>query len=144
MSDNIPFDIQMEIIKKVYDVRSLIRFRQAQEIIEELVKPLDESEDYIKWQRLRELAMLNSNFRDESPGPSGSVGFQPAIDAIELYGIRYCWTLIYRPAFNDQSLVGLCKYRVTCTLTERLSKVTAKQPGYKPAQSAQLHRASLF
>ncbi|KAL2319441.1 hypothetical protein Fmac_028410 [Flemingia macrophylla] len=50
-----------------------IRLRQAQEIIEELLKPVDESEDYIKRQQLRELAMLNSNFREESPGPSGSV-----------------------------------------------------------------------
>jgi len=33
----------------------------------------EESEDYIKRQQLRELAMLNSNFREESPGPSGSV-----------------------------------------------------------------------
>lgn len=33
----------------------------------------DESQDYIKRQQLRELAMLNSNFREESPGPSGSV-----------------------------------------------------------------------
>nr|GMC85926.1 KH domain-containing protein At2g38610 [Ipomoea batatas] len=50
-----------------------IRLRQAQEIIEELLKPVDESQDYIKRQQLRELAMLNSNFREESPGPSGSV-----------------------------------------------------------------------
>ncbi|PWA97446.1 hypothetical protein CTI12_AA029360 [Artemisia annua] len=48
-----------------------LRLRQAQEIIEELVKPV--SEDYIKRQQLRELAMLNSNFREESPDPSGSV-----------------------------------------------------------------------
>lgn len=33
----------------------------------------DESQDYIKRQQLRELAMLNSNFREDSPGPSGSV-----------------------------------------------------------------------
>jgi len=33
----------------------------------------EESQDYIKRQQLRELAMLNSNFREESPGPSGSV-----------------------------------------------------------------------
>ncbi|PWA52815.1 KH domain-containing protein [Artemisia annua] len=33
----------------------------------------DESEDYIKRQQLRELAMLNSNFREENPGPSGIV-----------------------------------------------------------------------
>lgn len=50
-----------------------LRLRQAQEIIEELLKPVDESQDYIKRQQLRELAMLNSNFREESPGPSGSV-----------------------------------------------------------------------
>ncbi|KAI4338944.1 hypothetical protein MLD38_023947 [Melastoma candidum] len=50
-----------------------IRLRQAQEIIEELLKPVDESQDYIKRQQLRELAMLNSNFREDSPGPSGSV-----------------------------------------------------------------------
>nr|XP_043636313.1 KH domain-containing protein At2g38610-like isoform X2 [Erigeron canadensis] len=50
-----------------------LRLRQAQEIIEELLKPVDETEDYIKRQQLRELAMLNSNFREESPGPSGSV-----------------------------------------------------------------------
>ncbi|CAH9061697.1 unnamed protein product [Cuscuta europaea] len=50
-----------------------IRLRQAQEIIGELLKPVDESQDYIKRQQLRELALLNSNFREESPGPSGSV-----------------------------------------------------------------------
>ncbi|CAI8606638.1 unnamed protein product [Vicia faba] len=50
-----------------------MRLRQAQEIIEELLKPVDESEDFIKRQQLRELALLNSNFREESPGPSGSV-----------------------------------------------------------------------
>ncbi|KAL2479369.1 KH domain-containing protein [Abeliophyllum distichum] len=50
-----------------------IRLRQAQEIIEELLKPVDESQDFIKRQQLRELAMLNSNFREDSPGPGGSV-----------------------------------------------------------------------
>nr|XP_027192508.1 KH domain-containing protein At2g38610 [Cicer arietinum] len=50
-----------------------IRLRQAQEIIEELLKPVDESQDFIKRQQLRELALLNSNLGEESPGPSGSV-----------------------------------------------------------------------
>ncbi|PWA95075.1 KH domain-containing protein [Artemisia annua] len=50
-----------------------LRLRQAQEIIEELLKPVDESEDYIKRQQLRELAMLNSNFKEESLGPSDNV-----------------------------------------------------------------------
>ncbi|CAA3021364.1 KH domain-containing At2g38610 [Olea europaea subsp. europaea] len=49
-----------------------IRLRQAQEIIEELLKP-DESQDFIKRQQLRELALLNSNFREESPGPGVSI-----------------------------------------------------------------------
>ncbi|XP_059640659.1 KH domain-containing protein At3g08620-like isoform X2 [Cornus florida] len=49
-----------------------IRLRQAQEIIEELLKPVDESQDFIKRQQLRELALLNSNFREDSPGPSSS------------------------------------------------------------------------
>ncbi|CAN8287258.1 unnamed protein product [Cochlearia groenlandica] len=49
-----------------------ISLRQAQEIIEELLKPVDESQDFIKRQQLRELALLNSNnLREESPGPSG-------------------------------------------------------------------------
>lgn len=31
----------------------------------------DESQDFIKRQQLRELALINSNFREDSPGPSG-------------------------------------------------------------------------
>lgn len=50
-----------------------LRLKQAQEILEELLKPVDESQDFYKRQQLRELALLNSNFREESPGPSGSV-----------------------------------------------------------------------
>ncbi|GMH23120.1 hypothetical protein Nepgr_024963 [Nepenthes gracilis] len=50
-----------------------IKLRQAMEILEEMLKPVDESQDFFKRQQLRELAMLNSNFREESPGPSGSV-----------------------------------------------------------------------
>jgi len=37
----------------------------------------DESQDFIKRQQLRELALLNSNFREESPGPSGSGSVSP-------------------------------------------------------------------
>ncbi|GJR88384.1 KH domain-containing protein, partial [Tanacetum coccineum] len=58
--------IETDLPPSVVDLRP----RQAQEIIEELLKPVDESKDYIKQQQLRELAMLNSNFREESPGPS--------------------------------------------------------------------------
>ncbi|CAL9774571.1 unnamed protein product [Musa acuminata subsp. burmannicoides] len=48
------------------------RLRHAQEVIEELLKPVDESQDYYKRQQLRELALLNSSLRDDSPHPSGS------------------------------------------------------------------------
>lgn len=61
--------IEAELPANILD----IRLRQAQEIIEELLKPVDESQDFYKRQQLRELAMLNSNFREESPQLSGSV-----------------------------------------------------------------------
>ncbi|KAH9627130.1 hypothetical protein KSS87_015563 [Heliosperma pusillum] len=50
-----------------------LKLRQAKEILEELLKPVDESQDFYKRQQLRELALLNSSFREDSPGPSGSV-----------------------------------------------------------------------
>lgn len=50
------------------------QLRQAQEIIEELLKPLESSRDAYKRQQLRELAMLNSLFRDDSSQPSSSSG----------------------------------------------------------------------
>ncbi|XP_019424678.1 PREDICTED: KH domain-containing protein At3g08620-like isoform X3 [Lupinus angustifolius] len=63
--------IEAELPDTVVD----LRLRQAQEIIEELLKPVDESQDFYKRQQLRELAMLNSNYREDSPQPqlSGSV-----------------------------------------------------------------------
>ncbi|CAH1447059.1 KH domain-containing protein At3g08620 isoform X2 [Lactuca sativa] len=61
--------IEAELPATIIDVR----LRQAQEIIEELLKPVDESQDLYKRQQLRELAMLNSNFREDSPQPRGSV-----------------------------------------------------------------------
>ncbi|KAL8158996.1 hypothetical protein V2J09_000533 [Rumex salicifolius] len=50
-----------------------MKLHQAKEILEELLRPVDESQDFFKRQQLRELAMLNSSFRDDSPGPSASV-----------------------------------------------------------------------
>ncbi|KAH6766097.1 RNA-binding KH domain-containing protein [Perilla frutescens var. hirtella] len=49
-----------------------VRLKQAKDIIEELLKPVDESQDMYKRQQLRELAMLN-NIKEESPQPRGSV-----------------------------------------------------------------------
>ncbi|XP_065852694.1 KH domain-containing protein At2g38610-like isoform X2 [Euphorbia lathyris] len=69
LNDPLHILIEADLPANIVDMR----LRQAQEIIEELLKPVDESQDFIKRQQLRELAMLNSNFREESPGPSGSV-----------------------------------------------------------------------
>ncbi|VFQ76657.1 unnamed protein product [Cuscuta campestris] len=49
------------------------QLKQAREIIEELLKPVDESQDLYKRQQLRELALLNNSFREESPQPRGSL-----------------------------------------------------------------------
>ncbi|KAB5521976.1 hypothetical protein DKX38_026295 [Salix brachista] len=49
------------------------RLMQAHEILEDLLKPVDESQDYYKKQQLRELAMLNGTFREEGSPMSGSV-----------------------------------------------------------------------
>ncbi|KAJ8618671.1 hypothetical protein MRB53_014857 [Persea americana] len=49
------------------------RLNQAVAIIEDLLKPVEESFDYYKQQQLRELAMLNGTLREESPHMSPSV-----------------------------------------------------------------------
>ncbi|XP_057431552.1 KH domain-containing protein At3g08620-like isoform X2 [Lotus japonicus] len=69
LSEPLHILIEAELPANIVDVR----LRQAQEIIEEILKPVDESQDFYKRQQLRERAMLNSNFREESPQLSGSV-----------------------------------------------------------------------
>ncbi|KAL6543033.1 hypothetical protein OROHE_010553 [Orobanche hederae] len=49
------------------------RLRQAREILEDLLKPMDESQDYYKQQQLRELALINGKLREEESHMSGSV-----------------------------------------------------------------------
>ncbi|KAL0915990.1 hypothetical protein M5K25_013465 [Dendrobium thyrsiflorum] len=58
-------ELPMEIIDS--------RLIQARDILEELLKPVDESQDLIKKQQLRELAMLNGTLRDDSSQMSGSL-----------------------------------------------------------------------
>ncbi|KAD6119940.1 hypothetical protein E3N88_11211 [Mikania micrantha] len=69
LSEPLHILIEAELPATIIDVR----LRQAQEIIEELLKPVDESQDLYKRQQLRELALLNSNFKEDSPQPRGSV-----------------------------------------------------------------------
>ncbi|CAL9060889.1 unnamed protein product [Musa banksii] len=49
------------------------RIMQAREILEDMLKPVDESVDFFKKQQLRELAMLNGTLRDNGSHRSGSV-----------------------------------------------------------------------
>ncbi|XP_076884701.1 KH domain-containing protein At5g56140-like [Bidens hawaiensis] len=49
------------------------RLMQAREILEDLLRPVDETHDFYKQQQLRELAMLNGTLREESGHMSGSV-----------------------------------------------------------------------
>ncbi|RWR83420.1 KH domain-containing protein [Cinnamomum micranthum f. kanehirae] len=49
------------------------RLMQARDILENLLKPVDESQDFFKKQQLRELAMLNGTLREEGSHMSGSV-----------------------------------------------------------------------
>jgi protein quaking len=68
LSEPLHILIEAELPANVIDSR----LAKAQEILEELLKPVDESQDYYKRQQLRELAMLNSPLREESPHPGGA------------------------------------------------------------------------
>lgn len=68
LTDPLHIMIEAEFPANVVDVR----LEQAKEIIAELLTPVDESQDFYKKQQLRELAMLNNGFREDSPQPQGS------------------------------------------------------------------------
>lgn len=61
--------VEAELPVEIIDARLM----QAREILEDLLKPVDESQDFYKKQQLRELAMLNGTLRDEGSQMSGSV-----------------------------------------------------------------------
>ncbi|KAL3851079.1 hypothetical protein ACJIZ3_012961 [Penstemon smallii] len=61
--------VEAELPVEIIDARLM----QAREILEDLLNPMDESQDFYKQQQLRELAMLNGTLRDESSQMSGSV-----------------------------------------------------------------------
>ncbi|KAG9448843.1 hypothetical protein H6P81_008808 [Aristolochia fimbriata] len=61
--------VEAELPMEIIDSRLI----QAREILEDLLKPVDESHDFFKKQQLRELAMLNGTLRDEGSHMSGSV-----------------------------------------------------------------------
>lgn len=61
--------VEAELPVEIVDARLM----QAREILEDLLKPMDESQDFYKKQQLRELAMLNGTLREEGSPMSGSV-----------------------------------------------------------------------
>ncbi|KAH9652600.1 KH domain-containing protein [Citrus sinensis] len=61
--------VEAELPVEIVDARLM----QAREILEDLLKPVDESHDFYKKQQLRELAMLNGTLREEGSPMSGSV-----------------------------------------------------------------------
>ncbi|CAN6479600.1 unnamed protein product [Victoria cruziana] len=61
--------IEAELPVDIIDARLM----QAREILQDLLKPVEESQDYFKKQQLRELAILNGTLRDDSSQMSGSV-----------------------------------------------------------------------
>ncbi|KAL6644262.1 hypothetical protein ACP70R_015870 [Stipagrostis hirtigluma subsp. patula] len=61
--------IEAELPAEIVDIRLM----QAREILDDMLKPVDESMDFFKKQQLRELAMLNGTLRDDSSQKSGSV-----------------------------------------------------------------------
>lgn len=61
--------VEAELPVEIIDARLM----QAREILEDLLKPVDESHDFYKKQQLRELAMLNGTLREEGSPMSGSV-----------------------------------------------------------------------
>lgn len=61
--------VEAELPVEIIDTRLM----QAREILEDLLKPVDESQDFFKKQQLRELAMLNGTLREEGSNMSGSV-----------------------------------------------------------------------
>ncbi|MED6109427.1 hypothetical protein PIB30_033506 [Stylosanthes scabra] len=61
--------VEAELPVEIIDARLI----QAREILEDLLKPVDESQDFYKKQQLRELAMLNGTLREEGSPMSGSV-----------------------------------------------------------------------
>ncbi|XP_042009921.1 KH domain-containing protein At5g56140-like isoform X2 [Salvia splendens] len=61
--------VEAELPVEIIDARLI----QSREILEDLLKPMDEAQDYYKKQQLRELALLNGTLRDDVSQMSGSV-----------------------------------------------------------------------
>ncbi|XP_062169226.1 KH domain-containing protein At5g56140 isoform X1 [Alnus glutinosa] len=61
--------VEAELPVEIVDARLM----QSREILEDLLKPMEETHDFYKKQQLRELAMLNGTLREEGSPMAGSV-----------------------------------------------------------------------
>ncbi|KAK9691519.1 hypothetical protein RND81_09G201900 [Saponaria officinalis] len=69
LSEPLHILVEAELPVEIVDARLM----QAREILEDLLTPVDESQDFFKKQQLRELAMLNGTLRDDGSHMAGSV-----------------------------------------------------------------------
>ncbi|KAL9230069.1 hypothetical protein vseg_005462 [Gypsophila vaccaria] len=69
LSEPLHILVEAELPVEIIDARLM----QAREILEDLLTPVDESQDFFKKQQLRELAMLNGTLRDDGSHMAGSV-----------------------------------------------------------------------
>ncbi|KAJ8461295.1 hypothetical protein OPV22_034221 [Ensete ventricosum] len=69
LSEPLHILVEAELPVEIVDARLL----QVREILEDLLKPVEESHDFFKQQQLRELAMINGTLRDEGAHMLGSV-----------------------------------------------------------------------
>ncbi|KAL5203433.1 hypothetical protein ABZP36_014385 [Zizania latifolia] len=73
LNDPLHVLVEAEFLGDIVDAR----LNQAVAILEDLLRPVDESMDYYKKQQLRELAILNGTLREESPSPHLSPSVSP-------------------------------------------------------------------
>ncbi|KAG1363804.1 KH domain-containing protein [Cocos nucifera] len=68
LNESLHILVEAELPVEIVDARLM----QVREILEDLLKPVDESQDFFKKQQLRELALLNGTLREEGSHMSGS------------------------------------------------------------------------
>ncbi|KAG1363805.1 putative KH domain-containing protein [Cocos nucifera] len=68
LNESLHILVEAELPVEIVDARLM----QVREILEDLLKPVDESQDFFNKQQLRELALLNGTLREEGSHMSGS------------------------------------------------------------------------
>ncbi|KAK8589156.1 hypothetical protein V6N13_088023 [Hibiscus sabdariffa] len=96
--------VEAELPVEIVDARLM----QAREILEDLLKPTDESQDFYKKQQLRELAMLNGTLREEGSPMSGPLSpFQNSL-GMKRAKTRGYWLYRQMPPCAVRALARRC------------------------------------